>query len=47
MNCCQFVKEAYATKKWAFVAEYAHLFILKEYGGVYMDTDVEVVKTFR
>ena len=44
INCCQFVKEAYATKKWAFVADYARLYILKEYGGIYMDTDVEVIK---
>ena len=44
INCCQFVKEAYATKKWAFVADYARLYILKEYGGIYMDTDVEVIR---
>lgn len=44
INCCQFVKEAYATKKWAFVSDYARLYILKKYGGIYMDTDVEVIK---
>ena len=44
INQCQFVKEAYATKKWAFVSDYARLYILKEHGGIYMDTDVEVIK---
>ena len=44
INCCQFVKEAYATKKWAFVSDYVRLYVLKEHGGIYMDTDVEVIK---
>lgn len=44
INCCQFVKEAYATKKWAFVSDYARLYVLKGHGGIYMDTDVEVIK---
>lgn len=40
-----YVKEAYAEKKWAFVSDVARLFALKEFGGIYMDTDVEVVKS--
>ncbi len=39
-----YIKEAYAAKKWAFVSDYARLKVLVEYGGIYMDTDVEVLK---
>ena len=41
---CAYAKEAYEVKKWAFVADYTRLKILVEYGGIYMDTDVEVIK---
>lgn len=41
-----YVKEAYDNKKWAFVSDYARLKALYEYGGIYLDTDVEVVKGF-
>lgn len=40
----QYVLEAYNSKKWAFVTDYVRLKALVEYGGVYMDTDVEVIK---
>lgn len=40
-----FAAEAYKNKKWAFVADYARLKILEEYGGIYLDTDVEVLKS--
>lgn len=39
-----YVEEAYRAKKWAFVSDYARLWILVNYGGVYMDTDVELLK---
>ena len=39
-----YCQEAYEAKKWAFVSDYARLKVLYEYGGIYMDTDVEVVK---
>lgn len=41
---CPFVKEAYENKKWAFVADYIRTKALKEYGGIYFDTDMEVTK---
>ena len=41
-NC--YIKEAYEAKKYAFVTEYVRLFVMYEYGGIYMDTDVELVK---
>ena len=44
VNSCDYVKEAYGAKKWAFVSDYVRLYALYTMGGVYMDTDVEVVK---
>ncbi|MDO4283022.1 MAG: capsular polysaccharide synthesis protein [Clostridia bacterium] len=42
VNQCTFVKEAYEQKKWAFVADYARFKALEEYGGLYLDTDMEI-----
>lgn len=39
-----FVREAYELKKYAFVSDYARLQALYNEGGVYIDTDVELVK---
>lgn len=39
-----YAKEAYEAKKWAFITDYVRLKVLYEYGGIYMDTDVEVCK---
>lgn len=44
VNCNKYVKEAYENKKWAFVSDYARLYALVNNGGVYMDTDVELIK---
>ena len=41
---CEFIKEAYKQKKWAFVADYARTKALYEYGGIYFDTDMEVLR---
>ena len=46
INCHEFVKEAYKNKAWAFVSDYARLKIIYENGGIYLDTDVEVLKSF-
>lgn len=46
INCCDYVKEAYQAKKWAFVSDYARFKILYENGGLYFDTDVEIIKSF-
>ena len=40
-----YVQQAYAMKRWAFVSDYVRLKALVEMGGVYMDTDVEVIKS--
>lgn len=44
VNCCPYVREAYEAKKYAFVSDYSRFFVLYHYGGLYFDTDVEVVK---
>lgn len=44
INYNSYVKEAYESKKWAFVTDVVRLFALVNYGGIYMDTDVEVLK---
>lgn len=41
----QYMKQAYEAKKWAFVSDYARLDIIYEHGGIYLDTDVELVKS--
>lgn len=46
INGCKYAEEAYKAKKWAFVSDYARFKILYEYGGVYFDTDVEVIRPF-
>lgn len=46
INSVPFVREAYKTKKWAFVADYVRLYALYTEGGIYLDTDVKVYKSF-
>lgn len=46
VNQNQYVKEAYESKKYAFVTDYVRLYALYNEGGIYMDTDVEVLSTF-
>lgn len=41
-----YVKEAYSCKKYAFVTDYVRLYALYTEGGIYMDTDVEVLKPY-
>lgn len=39
-----YVKEAYEARKFAFVTDYVRLYVLYYEGGIYMDTDVEVLR---
>ena len=41
-----YVREAYEHGKWAFVSDYVRLWALERYGGVYFDTDVQVLRSF-
>lgn len=46
INYNQYTKEAYQCGKWAFVSDVARLYALHTDGGIYLDTDVEVLKSF-
>ena len=46
INSNQYVKEAYEARKFAFVSDYVRLYALLTEGGIYLDTDVEVLKPF-
>ena len=41
-----YMRQAYEAKKWGFVPDYARLDIVYEHGGIYLDTDVEMVRSF-
>ena len=41
----RYVQQAYEARRWAFVSDYVRLKALTEMGGVYMDTDVEVIRS--
>ena len=40
----KYMSQAYTMKKWGFVPDYARLDIINTYGGIYLDTDVELLK---
>ena len=46
VNSVPYTKEAYEARKFAFVSDYVRLLALQREGGVYFDTDVEVLKPF-
>lgn len=46
INNCTFARQAYDNKRFAFVSDYARAKVLYEYGGLYLDTDVKVLKGF-
>lgn len=41
-----YVQQAYKARKYAFVSDYVRLWALEQYGGVYVDTDVKVLKSY-
>lgn len=43
LNECIYVKQAYECKKYAFVSDYVRVKVLYQYGGIYLDTDVELL----
>ena len=44
INQNRYAKEAYEAGKWAFVSDYVRLKVLYDEGGIYLDTDVEIIK---
>lgn len=43
-SACAFVRDAYRSEKWAFVSDYVRLDVVYRYGGIYLDTDVELLR---
>ena len=39
-----YMYEAWQAEKWGFVPDYARLDVVRQYGGIYLDTDVEIVR---
>ena len=46
MDICPWVRESYEAKKYAYTADYVRYYVLHNYGGIYLDADVEVKKNF-
>lgn len=44
VNIIPYTREAYEARKYAFVSDYARFYILYHHGGLYFDTDVEVIR---
>ena len=42
----KFFEESVQRKAWAFTSDFFRVYILKKYGGIYVDTDVEILKPF-
>lgn len=41
----KFVEQAYEQKMWAFVSDYVRIAVIHRYGGIYLDTDVNLLKS--
>lgn len=46
VNTNEYTKMCYQNKKYAFLTDYVRLVVVEKYGGIYFDTDVEVIKSF-
>ncbi|GAA4282082.1 glycosyltransferase family 32 protein [Gaetbulibacter aestuarii] len=46
MESSLWVQQAFEVKKYAFAADYIRLYAVYHYGGIYLDTDIEVIKRF-
>ncbi len=42
----QYVKDAYKAKKWSLLTDVVRLKVIYDYGGIYLDTDVEIIRPF-
>ena len=45
VNVNQYTKYCYEHKKWAYLSDYVRLAVVAEHGGIYFDTDVEVIRS--
>lgn len=46
VNSCLYTKQAFELKKYTYVSDYIRLYALYNYGGIYLDCDIEVLKSF-
>lgn len=46
VNAIRWTKQAFEAKKYAFAADYIRLYAVYNYGGIYLDSDVEVIRSF-
>ncbi len=46
VNSTPWTKQAFEAKKYAFAADYIRLYAIYNYGGIYFDSDVEVIQSF-
>lgn len=44
LSCNRYAYEAYQQKKWAFVTDFVRLKVVYDHGGIYLDTDVELIR---
>ena len=42
----KYMEQAYKAQKWGFVPDYARLDVVYQHGGIYLDTDVEIIRNF-
>ena len=47
INYNKYTSEAYKNRKYAYVADVARLYVIYNYGGIYFDVDVEVIKNYK
>lgn len=46
VNSVPYVREAFEKRKWAFAADYIRMYALYTEGGIYLDSDVKILKPF-
>jgi mannosyltransferase OCH1-like enzyme len=46
VNSTLWTKQAFEAKKYAFVADYIRFYAVYNFGGIYLDSDVEVIRSF-
>jgi mannosyltransferase OCH1-like enzyme len=46
INCHPFASESYKLKNYAFLSDFVRLKVIYEFGGIYLDTDVDIKKSF-
>jgi mannosyltransferase OCH1-like enzyme len=44
---CRYLEQCYKRKLWAFVSDYMRVHVLSRYGGIYLDTDIYLVKSLQ